>query len=277
MNSPPSESVPCAPDMCVYVAPDCPSVIDRITMSVGSRAAGTVEERVIGYEEQARLPALPWRALTQAEARRFVRGAPSDMTRTIAVVRLPDLPCRLPMASADRENWLGLLDSINRVASIEDPIDIVGITSNAVGLQTVTFNEQIEKFIGLHVDNWEGAALLNREALPNRLCVNIGSSHRYFLFVPCSLCSMIDVLERVHGRDWQIPPRLTSIGRLFLEEYPSFPVIRCKVLPGEAYIAPTENLVHDASSDGHTGVEDRQFTVRGNIDLRWQYGDRDGW
>lgn len=268
MNPPPSEFAPCAPDVRVYVAPDCLSVVDRIAISAGSRAVGPLDVRVLGYEKLARLPALPWQSLTQAEAKRFICGTPSDIKRTVAIVRLPELPCRSRTMNPDREDLLGLLESIDRVASIEDPIAVVGITSNAVKLQTVTFNEHISKFIGLHVDNWEGAALQNREALPNRVCVNVGSSHRYFLFVPCSLRLMMDVLRQAHGRDWQIPPRLTSIGRLFLEEYPTFPVIRCKVLPGEAYIAPTENLVHDASSDGHTGVEDRQFTVRGNIDLR---------
>jgi hypothetical protein len=49
-----------------------------------------------------------------------------------------------------------------------------------------------------------------------------------------------------------------------MEKYPEIPIVRCRLRPGEAYIAPTENLVHDGSSVGQGDI-DRQFTIRGHI------------
>jgi hypothetical protein len=49
-----------------------------------------------------------------------------------------------------------------------------------------------------------------------------------------------------------------------MERFPDMPTVRCRLGPGEAYIAPTENLVHDGSSIGQSEI-DEQFTIRGHI------------
>jgi hypothetical protein len=260
---------PCHPDIRIYVSPGCERDSDRFSISAGSRAVDALEEHAMRYEDLARLPNEPWRAISDSEAGLLTtNAAPSDMAHTVSIIQLPE-PFQRPQHSVFEEASLpALFQSIDRVAVIDEPIDVVGLTENPVDLQTVTFNEEIERFIGLHIDNWGGTALLDRNRLPNRLCVNLGSSSRYFLFVPCTLLAMVDVLTQHFGPNWQPPHRLTSVGRIFLAQFPNYPVVRCKVFPGEAYIAPTENLVHDASSIGHGGKEDRQFTLRGNITLR---------
>ncbi len=35
-----------------------------------------------------------------------------------------------------------------------------------------------------------------------------------------------------------------------MKRYPDYPVIKVRVAPGEAYIAPTENMIHDGSTVG---------------------------
>jgi hypothetical protein len=35
-----------------------------------------------------------------------------------------------------------------------------------------------------------------------------------------------------------------------MRQFPTYPVLRLRVKPGEAYIAPTDNLIHDGSSVG---------------------------
>lgn len=37
----------------------------------------------------------------------------------------------------------------------------------------------------------------------------------------------------------------------FMKRWPEYPAIRLRVDPGEAYILPTDNLVHDASTEGN--------------------------
>ncbi|WP_145832119.1 hypothetical protein [Bradyrhizobium huanghuaihaiense] len=59
---------------------------------------------------------------------------------------------------------------------------------------------------------------------------------------------------------------MKSFEQTFMERYANVPVIRCRLSPGEAYIAPTENLIHDASSEGEK-TADVNFTIRGEIEL----------
>jgi hypothetical protein len=74
-------------------------------------------------------------------------------------------------------------------------------------------------------------------------------SDRYFLFVPMAVEGMARSLgPRVRGE--RLHNYMTGLGRAFLSRYPDVPVMRCRVKPGEAYIAPTENIVHDGSSEG---------------------------
>ena len=61
-------------------------------------------------------------------------------------------------------------------------------------------------------------------------------------------------------------PRMsaTALAREFMTLYPQYPVIRVQVRPGEAYLAPTDNLVHDGSSVDMT-EEDRNLTFLGEF------------
>ena len=42
------------------------------------------------------------------------------------------------------------------------------------------------------------------------------------------------------------------VGHRFMRARPEYPVIRLRINPGEAYILPTDNLIHDASTEGKT-------------------------
>jgi hypothetical protein len=37
-----------------------------------------------------------------------------------------------------------------------------------------------------------------------------------------------------------------------MQLYPTYPVVRLRIGPGEGYIAPTENVIHDGSTIGMT-------------------------
>jgi hypothetical protein len=43
------------------------------------------------------------------------------------------------------------------------------------------------------------------------------------------------------------------VGHRFMKKFPDYPVVRLRIDPGEAYILPTDNLIHDAST------EEKQF------------------
>jgi hypothetical protein len=40
------------------------------------------------------------------------------------------------------------------------------------------------------------------------------------------------------------------LGQRFMKACPDYPVVQLRIEPGEAYIFPTDNLIHDASTNG---------------------------
>lgn len=129
---------------------------------------------------------------------------------------------------------------------MKDPV----VRINSPGLWTVTRGANGREYIGMHVDNWYGHDMDTREASPNRLCVNIGVESRYLLYINVPMTAMLCVLKDNEGAPVDERMLGTPIGLAFMEVFPDFPVIRLRVDPGEAYIAPTENMVHDGSTEG---------------------------
>lgn len=258
----------------LYLAPSCKGTGNRFELSSGTRVADLRETTDIihgaNYEEGARLPREPWRRPTAEEAQSLIAAeTPTNMASSVAIFQLPcefsDL--QRAMRSGDKESLeVSLLQPLRSICELGEPLQYIGPTKNPANLRTVTFNRDIGRYNGLHVDNWDQLDLESRHLSTNRICINIGQQDRYFLFLPVSLMGMANALSEEIGAQWEVPGRYTLIGRQFMERFPHVPVVRCRLGPGEAYIAPTENLVHDGSSVGQ-GDMDEQFTIRGHIRL----------
>jgi hypothetical protein len=108
----------------------------------------------------------------------------------------------------------------------------------------------------LHVDQWDYRLLDERQCSRWRVAINIGASPRWFLFIPRTL------EEIAAGCDPKSDPNV--VAREFLARSPQVGVVRVRIDPGEAYLAPTENLIHDASSLGNR-VECRNLVFRGHF------------
>ena len=76
--------------------------------------------------------------------------------------------------------------------------------------------------------------------------------------------AVANALSEEMGPDWEMPGRYTVLLANSWSDFRTMPIIRCRLAPGEAYVAPTENLVHDGSSVGQSDI-DEQFTIRGHI------------
>jgi hypothetical protein len=257
----------------IHVAPSCKQSANRIELSSGTRAANMRETLNLihgaAYEEGARLPREPWRRPTDQEAASLIMAAaPGNMANSIVIVKLPgefSSNIREAVRSGSNESLeANLLRPLRTICELGEPLQCIGPSKNPANLQTVTFNRDSRRYNGLHVDNWDQIDLGSRHLATNRVCVNIGEGDRYFLFLPLSLMDIASVLSEEIGPQWEASGRYTLIGREFMERFPDVPVIRCRLAPGEAYIAPTENLIHDGSSLGQNQI-DEQFTVRGHI------------
>jgi hypothetical protein len=78
--------------------------------------------------------------------------------------------------------------------------------------------------------------------------VNIGAEPRHFLFVNLSLMNITRILAEQSQEN--ADRESESVGPTFMSRFPGYPIMKVRVAPGEAYIAPTDNMIHDASTVG---------------------------
>jgi hypothetical protein len=250
----------------IYVSVECGEEEGRFELSAGTRSVCDTDLGHEDYDAFARVPQEPWRQPNEAErVCLFSRVVPSDMSRTVGIVKVVDklkvLEGRLEDVELDRKS----VNLSRRSFYIKEATATLGLTSNPPGLITTTFDGAPNKKIGLHVDSWEELASHRRESSWNRICVNIGKEPRYFLFLPISVVDIAGFMAGEIGQENLPDPRdVTELGRIFMELFPQVPVVRCRLAPYEAYIAPTENLIHDGSSLGQRHI-DQHFTVLGRI------------
>ena len=132
-----------------------------------------------------------------------------------------------------------------------------GIGCNSPNQKTVTVGKDNLR-VGLHVDN-------HLKFPRSRILINLGSESRYFLFINLSIKQLYDLVSKHNN---VLKPTLGSsgLGTMFMKLFPSYPVIKLKVSPGEAYLAPTEHIIHDGSTEGTNNL-DIFFTVRSIFNL----------
>ncbi|WP_454798682.1 radical SAM protein [Novosphingobium lindaniclasticum] len=227
------------------------------------------------YIAEAIVPLLPFRPASARESELLLAepGAAWQIGRDIAVIRVPEcVVAPLSRVFADfgtsqslanyrdhtaHPDWHTAYDLLSAHIAAHHSLDageprVVRLGSAETGKTTVTKDairgREGEHYVGMHVDSWTGLPLAEREHAQNRICVNLGRSPRSFLFVNLSLARMHAVL---HGTSLAGTAYYGSdLGHAFLRAFPNYPVVRLTIEPGEAYIAPTENLIHDATTLG---------------------------
>jgi hypothetical protein len=125
-------------------------------------------------------------------------------------------------------------------------------------LETVTVNGANGLRTGLHVDDWSKLPLAQRIHAPYRICANFGWADRYLLFVALPLHELVTGAipkfstwsKECLRTEFSSGVGSSAFAKIFMQSFPSFPISRLRVRPSEAYIAPTENLIHDGSSTG---------------------------
>ncbi len=147
------------------------------------------------------------------------------------------------------EQWAATFQKVN------EPLITHRLACIPKGLRTVTFNPRENRYLGLHLDSWEKMTLDELSGVRNRLCINLGRDARYFLYMNLEIKQLQSILKLPNQTNAR------SLIQTFLSQFPDYPVIRVKLKPFEAYIAPTENLIHDGSSEDQE-FQDVQITLR---------------
>jgi uncharacterized protein len=131
--------------------------------------------------------------------------------------------------------------------------EILSLASAYPELWTVTqekMNPFKKEFVGLHLDSWDKKPLRRRHLSRNRICINLGREDRHFLFIDLTQIQMFHKMNLSEPENIYSDYRGLHIGQKFMQMFPDYPVTKLRVAPGEAYIAPTDNIIHDATSMG---------------------------
>lgn len=155
-----------------------------------------------------------------------------------------------------------LFESVSLAIKSPEEARVLGVSAGASGLLTATIDPRISRRIGLHVDDWDRKNDEKRGNARLRLCINLGTETRFLLIVPIALHVAAHWkaslgLMNVKGSDF---------GRELIHRLKP-PVIRIPIPPLYAYLAATENLIHDASTASMSSV-DLAWTVLGHFNDR---------
>jgi len=256
---------------------------DRLALSCGVRAVSSLA--LSGYRDTAFVPRGPWRGPSSQERLLLLATEPPvSIGVHITLVRAPDEAMAQFATLRERVHGCGSVDDVRDWLRLhpcttgcdamlefartylrpEDPLMEGGaIACRATGLPTAT-TDDTDTYVGLHLDNWYRAQLCDRENAPNRISINVGVEARYFLYINLPLATIGALAAEQYPFDNRLRDTQHGLRDMFMSHFGSYPVVRVRLEPGEGYIAPTENVIHDATTPGKNGA-DVQFRVRGRF------------
>ncbi|MDI3420398.1 hypothetical protein [Streptomyces luteolus] len=185
------------------------------------------------YEDGAVIPATSWAEITDETAHDLTATAARAQDTTLVELVKPPEPADALATLTDR---LGDPDALH----------LGQATAPAAALTTTPNHETGGHRIGLHVDNWDRLPYAEKHQGRRRLCLNLGPGTRYLLLGDLdirAICRAVhhDYADRYpHTNDLR---RYVESGHLVL-------CYRFRLEPSEGYIAPTELIPHDGSTQG---------------------------
>lgn len=242
------------------------------------------------YSHPAFVPKLPWRQPTALELANLINPEECDCrSETITIVKFPEATLDLLRNTIDRgETEHGASVTAAQITDYPDytlarsqiqqyilkkyardrDLDCRGLIRTNIGLITTTINAveflPAKLFAGLHLDSWDYLPFRRRHHSRNRICINLGREARYFLLINLTLKQIFDTLNLVDPDDIYSDYRGVRLPNKFMCALPDYPVVKIAIYPSEAYIAPTENFIHDATSTEKT-IPDWSMNFLGNF------------
>ena len=259
-------------------------LIDRLQFSKGTKAKGETQsewETSAKFEIGAYVARRPWKPfqdLTDSDS--YVEFRLGASFETIGLIKIPEsvvdsigphqtgftkIGAR-KLTNETREIFINQLQSFlkNETPWSLDSHLPDGILYNiSPGRRAnTTMCSVTRSHVGLHLDCFDCLPARERWKGSSRICINLGVSARFFQFLPVLAFQMPDLLQPGKlPNDGPYEPLPNKLARAFMEKFPHVPALRLRLEPGEAYLAPTENVIHDGCAE--TGTPDTTLTVRG--------------
>lgn len=139
----------------------------------------------------------------------------------------------------------------------------LGIHIGLPQLESATISNN--KYVGLHIDSWDNLPIAQIDNCTNRISINLGKEDRFLLFVNLTVRQIYEVIKSKSDKTFE-EYDVNTLAEDFLALNSQYPVIKLKLKPYEAYIAPTENLIHDGCTIGKLSM-DITLTTRGYFKL----------
>ena len=122
-------------------------------------------------------------------------------------------------------------------------VTFTAFSINKPNLVTTAFDHATPKFLGLHLDDYN-IPFASSEPMPNRICLNFGNEKRAFLFINIDIEGFLDELRSSDLLQGETIEK-KHFGLVLSKYRPSTKVLMLEQGPGEYYIAPTSNIIHD--------------------------------
>lgn len=111
---------------------------------------------------------------------------------------------------------------------------------------STAYDHSKEAYVGLHIDTHQK---LDNLAEAFQLCsINLGSSERYFHFINLDIETIASKLGRSLSETERYQ-HVTPLKNDFLSAFPNYPIYRVTIQPSQAYIATSQNLIHDGATN----------------------------
>ncbi|KUO04794.1 hypothetical protein [Streptomyces caeruleatus] len=153
-----------------------------------------------------------------------------------------------PLPEYEPGDLAGRLETSARLDPLDGgwPAKLLGCTVSPGNWTTTTEDSATGRRIGLHVDNFDRLPYATRHQGRRRLCLNLGPGPRYLLIGDHNIQQICLTL---HVDLEQYYPHTEGIRR-YVAAGDCLRCVRIRLEPGHGYIAPTEFVPHDGSTDG---------------------------
>lgn len=232
------------------------------------------------YIDEAYIPKRDWRPLTDLEKKTLTSSTDLKDHNHIYLGEIPE-KAKEYIKEIDFSSCIGRTDVMNRFAAHKE-LTIALNTELHNFLQTISNNKSFhlhcitanlpnvemvacditrlpadftipeKKYMGMHNDGTQFMTLHTTYKHGNRICINLGSQTRYFLYVNLSMIQVYNMLKEVTDIT---TIDVYNVAETFFKYFPDYPVIRMAQEPYQYYIAPTDNCFHDGSTLGNTELD----------------------
>lgn len=254
-------------------------VQDRIQISGGAEEVDYLNG--LKAHPKTYVPKSPWRPITKNEESVLISKSVKKKYTDISVLSLPrklkkalrKLNFQKSINNSDIYFIQNSIEYRNIVSKLSQHFEVLNNISGEFEIHSIffgepnlknnTFNTNEKVFIGMHLDSWEKKNYIERKEARNRICINLGAEPRYLLFYNISIHTMAEYINLKNNAE---SLNINEIYKLFAAKYVNYPILKLRINPLEAYLAPTEFIIHDGCNQG-TKTPDINLVFRGYYNL----------